>query len=194
MTEVHVKNMVCGRCIKVVKEVFEKSGAAVADVQLGIVKLDQTPGAEVETLIRKRLADEGFEWLDEQKAKLVEQVKQAIVELVHYSNLDEMKENLSEYLAHKLHRDYHYLSSLFSSAENATIEQYFILQKIEKVKEWLVYDELTLSEMAFRLGYSSVAHLSGQFKKITGFTPSAFKTLKDHRRQPLDKLPSSKTK
>jgi AraC family transcriptional regulator len=190
--EVHIKNMVCGRCIKVVKDVFDKAGAPVTDVQLGVVKLRDAVNATQENIIRKRLEEEGFEWLDEQKAKLVEQVKQLIVELVHYSDLDEMKENLSEYLSGKLHRDYHYLSNLFSLAENTTIEQYFILQKIERVKEWLVYDELTLSEMSFKLGYSSVAHLSGQFKKITGFTPSAFRKLKDHHRNPLDKLSATK--
>jgi len=99
-----------------------------------------------------------------------------------------MKMNLSDQLASLLHKDYNYLSNLFSSVENTTIEQYFILQKIEKVKEWLVYDEFTLNEMAFKLGYSSVAHLSAQFKKVTGFTPSQFKKLKDHHRKPLDKL------
>ena len=99
-----------------------------------------------------------------------------------------MKENLSEYLSRHLRKDYTYLSNLFSSVENTTIEQYFIQQKIEKVKEWLVYDELSLGEMAFKLGYSSVAHLSNQFKKITGFTPSQFKKLKDHHRKKLDSL------
>lgn len=186
--QVHIKNMVCGRCIKVVKEVFEKTGAAVSNVQLGTVTLNKDLEPAQEQLIRRRLEEEGFEWLEEQKAMLVEQIKQLIVELVHYNDLDEMKENLSGYLSAKLHRDYNYVSNLFSSAENTTIEQYFILQKIEKVKEWLVYDELTISEIAFKLGYSSVAHLSNQFKKITGFTPSAFKKLKDHHRQSLDKL------
>ena len=111
-----------------------------------------------------------------------------IIELVHYSNLDEMKGNLSDYLSSKLYKDYHYLSNLFSSVENATIEQYFILQKIEKVKEWLVYGEFNLNEMAFKLGYSSASHLSSQFKKVTGFTPSQFKKLKDHHRKSLDQL------
>ena len=96
------------------------------------------------------------------------------------------KENLSEWLAKRTLKDYHYLSNVFSSVENTTIEQYFILQKIERVKEWLVYDELTLNEMAYNLGYSSTAHLSAQFKKVTGFTPSQFKKLKDHHRKPLD--------
>ena len=138
--------------------------------------------------IKSALETEGFVVLDDQKSKLVDEIKRHIIELVHYGNLDEMDKTLSAHLSGKLHKDYHYLSSLFSSVENTTIEQYFILQKIEKVKEWLVYDEFTLSEMAFKLGYSSVAHLSGQFKKVTGFTPSQFKQLKDHHRKPLDKI------
>jgi AraC-like DNA-binding protein len=138
--------------------------------------------------VKTALQAEGFEIIDDQRTKLVEQVKKLIIELVHYKELDEMKENLSEYLSRHLHKDYTYLTNLFSSVENNTIEQYFILQKIEKVKEWLVYGELTLSEMAFKLGYSSVAHLSSQFRKITGFTPSQFKKLKDHHRKTLDSL------
>src|SRR5690606_4354279 len=111
-----------------------------------------------------KLAAEGFELLDDQKAKLVEEIKRSIIELVQDGELDEMNIRLSDYLAKKLHRDYHYLSTLFSSIDNTTIEQYFILQKIEKVKEWLAYNEYTLSEIAYKMGYSSVAHLSGQFK------------------------------
>jgi AraC family transcriptional regulator len=186
--ELHIKNMVCGRCIKKVKEIVEASGAAITNIQLGVVVLKNALTTQQEDIIRTQLEEEGFALLEEQKAKLVEQVKQLIIELVHYGNLDEMKENLSVYLSARTHRDYNYISNLFSSSENITIEQYFILQKIEKVKEWLVYDEFTLSEMSFKLGYSSVAHLSNQFKKITGFTPSAFKKLKDHHRRHLDKL------
>ena len=139
-------------------------------------------------IIRKNLASEGFEVLDDQRVKLIEQIKNEIVQLVHYGELDEMRENLSGYLTGKLHRDYNYLSNLFSSIENTTIEQYFILQKIEKVKELLVYDELSLNQISFKLGYSSVAHLSGQFKKITSFTPSQYKNLKEHHRKHLDNM------
>ena len=120
--------------------------------------------------------------------KIIEQVKNAIVNLVHYGELDELNVNLSTLLSNKLHKDYNYLSNLFSSVESTTIEQYFILQKIEKVKELLVYDEFSLSQIAFKLGYSSVAHLSNQFKKVTGFTPSEFKKQKEHHRNHLDKL------
>lgn len=186
--ELHIKNMVCGRCIKTVKTIFEKEGIIPESVELGSVKLKSELKKEQEKKLRALLEAEGFGWLDDQKTKWIEEIKRHIIELVHYGNLDEMDKNLSDHLSAKLHKDYHYLSSLFSSIENTTIEQYFILQKIEKVKEWLVYDELSLSEMAFKLGYSSVAHLSGQFKKVTGYTPTQFKTLKDHHRKPLDKV------
>ncbi len=184
--EIHIKNMVCGRCIKVVTGIFQQAGVDTASVELGIVKTVSEPTAEQKASIRASLTQEGFEWLDDQRIRLVEKIKKEIVELVHYGELDEMKQNLSDYLSGKLLKDYHYLSNIFSTIENATIEQYFILQKIEKVKEWLVYNEYSLSEMAYKLGYSSVAHLSSQFKKITGFTPSKFKQLKDHQRKPLD--------
>lgn len=186
--EIHVKNMVCGRCIKAVTAIMQQAGAEVTSIELGIVRLAKAPDAQQTAMIRSMLEKEGFEWLDDQKVKLAEQVKNEIIQLVHYGELDEMKENLSAYLVSKLHKDYHYISSTFSAVENTTVEQYFILQKIEKVKEWLVYDEFTLNEMAFKLGYSSVAHLSTQFKKVTGFTPSEFKKLKDHHRKPLDSV------
>ena len=188
MVELHIKNMVCDRCIKVVAAIFEQTGISPVSVELGIVKLKAELSEEQQAGIKALVEKEGFELLDDQKAKLIDDIKRIIIELVHYGNLDEMDKNLSRYLADKLHKDYQYLSSLFSSIENTTIEQYFILQKIEKVKEWLVYDEFTLSEIAFKLGYSSVAHLSGQFKKVTGFTASEFKQLKDHHRKPLDKV------
>ncbi len=186
--EIHVKNMVCDRCIKVVRGIFHDAGALIKSVGLGVVELEKELSDQQVQTVKTVLEKEGFEWLDDQKIKLVEQIKKLIVQLVHYGQLDEMKENLSDYLSAKLHKDYHYLSNTFSSLENTTIEQYFILQKTEKVKEWLVYDELTLSEIAFKLGYSSVAHLSAQFKKVTGFTPSQFKKLEKPSRQPLDKI------
>jgi YesN/AraC family two-component response regulator len=186
--QVHVKNMVCPRCIKSVTEIFQSAGASIKDVKLGVVTLDESLSEIQSGQIKTALVREGFEIIDDQRIKLTDQVKKLIIELVHFSELDEMKENLSDYLVHQLHKDYNYLSNLFSSVENTTIEQYFILQKIEKVKEWLVYNELTLSQMAFKLGYSSVAHLSNQFKKITGFTPSHFKKLKEHNRRKLDAI------
>lgn len=186
--KIYIRNMVCERCIKVVTAIFKNAGAAISAVRLGVVETDEELTPDQAAKIKISLLTEGFEWIDDQKVKLVETIKQTIIQLVHYKDLGEMKENLSDYLAGVLHKDYPYLSAVFSSVENNTVEQYFILQKIERVKEWLVYNEFTLSEIAFKLGYSSVAHLSSQFKKITGFTPSRFKQLKDHHRKPLDKL------
>jgi YesN/AraC family two-component response regulator len=186
--ELHIKNMVCGRCIKTVSSVFESITGRPPQVGLGKVVLTGELSGEQLKKARELLQSEGFDLLDDARTKLVEEIKNLIVKLVHYDELDSMHQNLSTYLVNHLHKDYNYLSTLFSSVENNTIEQFFILQKIEKIKEWLVYDELTLSEMSFRLGYSSVAHLSNQFKKMTGFTPSVFKKLKDHHRKPLDEV------
>lgn len=186
--QINIKNMVCDRCIKTVKNIFESAGSHIKNIQLGVVELEESLENDKMDEVRKTLESEGFSILDDQRVKTVEQVKKLIIELVHYKELDEMKENLSEYLSRQLHKDYAYLSNLFSSVENTTIEQYFIHQKIEKVKEWLVYNELTLAEMSFKLNYSSVAHLSSQFKKITGFTPSEFKKLKQHNRKKLDSI------
>ena len=180
--------MVCPRCIKAVTGIFQNTGISPKFVKLGMVEIENELTQEQQLKIKDALKTEGFEWLDDQKVKLVEQIKQLIIQLVHYGDLDALKEKLSSYLSSKLHKDYHYLSTLFRAIENTTIEQYFILQKIEKVKEWLVYNEHTLNEMAFKLGYSSSAHLSAQFKKVTGFSPSQFKKLKDHRRKPLDQV------
>lgn len=180
--------MVCARCIKTVTGIFLQAGADIKNIRLGSAETKNDLSTEQLTIIRQNLLVEGFELLDDQKVRLIEQIKNEIVNLVHYSELDEMKINLSTYLSNKLHKDYNYLSNLFSSVESTTIEQYFILQKIEKVKELLVYDELSLSQIAYKLGYSSIAHLSNQFKKITGFTPSEFKKLKGHHRNHLDSL------
>lgn len=188
MPEILVKNMVCARCIKSVQEIFTSHGALLNTVQLGVVDLKKGLTEDQKEKISTALVQEGFEWLDDQKSKQVQQVKQLIIDLVHFKDLREFREKLSVYLSSSLHREYHYLSGLFSSVEGLTIEQYFILQKIEKTKEWLVYDELSLGEIAFRLGYSSVAHLSGQFKKVTGQTPSQFKKGRHHHRHHIDKI------
>lgn len=183
-----IKNMVCARCIKSVTGILQSAGGKLKTIKLGVAELEEELSMYKLQSAEKQLKEEGFEIIDDKRIKLVESIKNLIVELVHYKDLDAMKENLSDYLVSHLHKEYTYLSSLFSSVENTTIEQYFILQKIEKVKEWLVYDQLTLSEMAFKLGYSSVAHLSGQFKKMTGFTPSQFKQLKEHDRRKLEDI------
>lgn len=183
----YIKNMVCNRCIMVVESELEKLGIKSTSVELGEVQLEKALTVEQKQKLGERLESLGFSLIDDKKGRLIEQVKTLIVELVHYSN-SELKVNLSGYISEKLHHDYNYISNLFSDVEGSTIEKYFISQKIEKVKELLVYDEMTLNEIAFNMNYSSVAHLSAQFKKVTGLTPSHFKQIRTNKRKPLDKV------
>lgn len=185
--KIYIKNMVCNRCIMVVKSELEKLGFHPTNVSLGEVTLDQELSAEEKDNISKTLTPLGFSLIDDKKSRLIERIKNLIVELVHQHN-SELNTNLSDYLSSQLHHDYHYLTNLFSEVEGNTIEKYFIAQKIERVKELLVYDELSLSEIAFQLNYSSVAHLSNQFKKVTGLTPSYFKNIRIEKRKPLDEV------
>lgn len=171
----------------VVKSEFEKLGLQTVSVELGEVELqDEINDAQKEILL-KNLQSLGFDFLDDKKTKTIEKIKNLIVDLVHQKN-GELKTNLSDYLAENLNQDYNSLSNLFSEIENTTIEKYFISQKIEKVKELLIYNELSLSEIADLLNYSNIAHLSNQFKKITGFTPTSFKQLKDKNRIEIENL------
>ncbi|MFV0419591.1 MAG: helix-turn-helix domain-containing protein [Dysgonomonas sp.] len=183
----YIKNMVCDRCKLVVKTEIEKLGFTLLAVSLGEIELKE----QLDELQKQQLIDAlealGFSLIDDKKSRIIEQIKTIIIEMVHHSS-SELKINLSDYLSDRLHLEYNYISNLFSEIEGVTIEKYYIAQKIEKVKELLIYDELTLSEIAFMLNYSSVAHLSAQFKKITGLTPSYFKNLKIERRKPLDKV------
>lgn len=172
--------MVCNRCILVVQQELEKLNLAPSKVILGEATLEKAPNARQMEELTKRLSELGFELLDNQKHLQIEKIKKLLIEKVQSPDIEEHF-SLSEYLGKALDKDYSYLSRLFSGTEGTTIEQYFILQKLEKVKEWLIYDELTLSEIAWRLGYSSVAHLSAQFKKITGLTPRQFKEIGGHR-------------
>ena len=188
MHKLSIKNIVCARCIKVVREELTKLGLKVLDVNLGTAALDKKPSAAMKDKIAKVLSDNGFELLDEKGAKIIEQVKNIVINQIHYNGDKKESENYSDYISKKLHLDYHYLSNLFSSMEGITIEKFIILQKIEKAKELLVYDELSLGEIAFNLGYSSVQHLSGQFKNVTGVTPSQFKQNSGGRRKPLDRI------
>ncbi|MGE5365370.1 MAG: AraC family transcriptional regulator [Bacteroidota bacterium] len=186
-THIVIKNMVCNRCIKVVREEFEKLGLSILDIQLGEVTVagNSIPLDEIKTV----LAENGFELVEDKKAVLINRIKSLIIELVYSEQLEDSGLRFSDYITERLEMyDYQYLSSLFSSIENITIEHYFILQKIERAKELLKYDELTLSEIAYRLGYSSVAHLSAQFKRVTGLTASQFKNLSGNNRIPIDKL------
>lgn len=186
---IYIKNMVCNRCIKVVKEEFEKLGLQIKNIQLGEVEVVNDPSSIDMEKIHDALVNNGFELLDNKNSKIIEKVKVSIINLINSINTGkDININFSEYLANETGLNYHYLSTLFSSLEGITIEKYIIQLKIEKVKELLVYGELTLSEIAYRLGYSSVQHLSNQFKKITGLTPSYFKSLKSKNRKPLDSI------
>jgi AraC family transcriptional regulator len=179
--------MVCNRCIMVVTSELKKLGLQPLNVGLGEVVLQEKKLTKEQTkALQASLLQSGFELIDDRKSKLIEQLKSIIVELVHYSEPTKVK--YSSYITDKLHQDYSYLSKLFSEVEGITIEHYIIKQKIERVKELLVYDELSLSEIADQLGYSSVAHLSAQFKKITGLTPTFYKSKGIHNRIPLDKV------
>ena len=179
--------MVCNRCIMVVKSVFEKLGFDPLSVKLGEVELGKEPTIEEKENLSEELEGYGFAIIDDKRSRLIIKIKALIVELVHQQNND-IKTNLSTHLSNMLNHDYNYLSNLFSEVEGTTIEKYFIAQKIERVKELLVYDELSLSEIAFQLNYSSIGHLSNQFKKVTGLTPRHFKDVKLNKRKPLDEL------
>jgi len=185
--KVYIKNMVCNRCIMVVRTELGKLGFHPVNLTLGEAEIDGELTDKDKQTINNHLQTFGFELIDDKKSRLIGQIKSSIIELVHQHN-SELNSNLSDYLSNKLHHDYTYLSNLFSEVEGTTIEKYYITQKIEKVKELLVYDELSLSEIAYQLNYSSVAHLSNQFKKVTGLTPSHFKNIKAVKRKPLDEV------
>lgn len=178
--------MVCNRCIKTVNEELTKLGLQVEDIKLGEVTLKDKLTRDKIPVIKEVLLDNGFELIDDKKSRIIEKVKSLVIRLIHYQKEKEAHINISDFLSQETGYDYSYLSNLFSSVEGITIEKYIIRQKIEKVKELLVYDELTINEISYQLGYSSVQHLSSQFKKITGLSPSHFKKLKEHKRKSLD--------
>ncbi|WP_293302255.1 helix-turn-helix domain-containing protein [Pedobacter sp. UBA4863] len=184
--KLYIKNMVCDRCKMAVATAFEKLDLHPLSVVLGEVELPgENLSEEKHHALKNTLENLGFELLEDKKKTLVAQIKAAIIELAHYTK-EPLKVNLSIFLSNKLGIDYASLSGVFSAEENNTIERYYIQQKIEKAKELLSYGELTLSEIAFQLNYSSVAHLSAQFKKETGLTPSQFK--QDLKRKTLDSM------
>lgn len=179
--------MVCSRCKMVVKTEVEKAGLQPLSVELGEVELKKQPTEKQMQQLNASFKSLGFEIIDDKKVQTIEKIKNAIVTLVHHSH-EELKTNLSAFITAQVYQDYNYLSNLFSEVEGTTIEKYFIAQRIERAKELLVYNEMSLSEIAFQLGYSSVAYLSNQFKKITGLTPSHFKSLKQHKRKHIEDL------
>ncbi|MEC4048572.1 AraC family transcriptional regulator [Flavobacterium sp. SUN046] len=185
--KLYIKNMVCSRCKMVVKSVFEDIGINPIVVELGEVELKNDVEENQKQELLKSLRAIGFDLIDDKKSKTIDKIKTLIIDLVQNKNND-LKSNLSDYLSEQLHQDYNTLSNLFSEVENTTIEKYFMSQKIEKVKELIIYDELSLSEISYSLNYSSVSHLSNQFKKITGFSPTYFKSLKSVKRRQIEDL------
>ena len=181
-----IKNMVCQRCIMSVENILKKAGGNYSAVRLGEVDLQEELTVEQQKQIETDLKNVGFELIAGRTNKIVEDIKQFVMQYIAQG--DEKKMKLSSFITKQLHYDYSYLSDLFSSIEGITIEQYLIVQRIEKVKEFLVYDQLSLTEIAFELGFSSVHHLSAQFKKVTGLTPSHFKKIGAEKRRALDGL------
>ncbi|MCK6605110.1 MAG: AraC family transcriptional regulator [Ignavibacteriaceae bacterium] len=187
-TQLYIRNMVCGRCIKAVTEILCDLGMHHDRVLLGEVQVHGEIAAELLTRLSERLKAEGFELIDDKKSQLIDKVKKLILNLVRNTELEDKKIIISEYIGKNTGMDYSYVSGLFSAIEGQTIEYYFISQKIELAKELLVYNELTLSEISYKLGYSSVAHLSNQFKRVTGLTPSHFRQIGAEKRKPLDQV------
>lgn len=182
-----IKNMVCPRCVSAVAQLVAESGLKTTFVRLGELELAGTPDKAQLELFSAGLKQHGFELLDDQKTQLIEQVKNLIIQKVQSARIEEHF-SVSKFLGEHIFKDYSSVSKLFSGVEGITIEQFFILQKIEKTKELLLYDELSLSQIAFNLGYSSTQHLSSQFKKVTGMTTSAFKKLGTLHRRPIDNI------
>jgi AraC family transcriptional regulator len=185
--ELLIKNMVCPRCIEAVKDALEDSNIKFETVELGKVRLDSTLSPTQKESFSKSLEDKGFELLESRTSALISQIKTLIIEQIHHSN-QRLGENFSSFLAERLGQEYSSFSKLFSQVEGITIEKYVIRQRVERVKEFLFYDQLSLSEIAFKMDYSSVAHLSSQFKKETGMTPTEFKKSHSVPRKSLDKI------
>lgn len=179
--------MVCPRCISSVEQLLQKNNLQASVVRLGEVVLTHDPGHADLQQFASDLERAGFELLDDQKKQRIEQVKNLLIQKAQSGEVEEHF-SISKYISENIYKDYSSISRLFSEVEGITIEQFFILQKIEKTKEWLIYDEQSLSQIAFQLGYSSTQHLSNQFKKVTGMTPSAFKKLGALHRKPIDSL------
>jgi AraC-like DNA-binding protein len=180
-----LKYMVSIRCKMMVKAELQKMGLHYRKVELGEVEIEEDISSEQWNELNKALKKSGLELLEDKKSILIGKIKNLIIELVHYSE-EPLEINFSDYLSQKLHYDYNYLATLFSEAHGITLEHFLISHKIERVKELLVYDELNITEIAWKMGYSSVAHLSSQFKKMTGLTPSFFKKIKHKKRNTLE--------
>jgi len=179
--------MVSNRCKMAVKEALKKLGLHFIVVDLGEVEIMENISAGQREQMKTALLDSGLELMDDKRAILIERIKTTIIEMVHHT--DEMiKTNFSDFLSEKLNHDYTYMANLFSEVQGTTIEHFIIAHKIERIKELIIYDELNITEIAWKMNYSSVAHLSNQFKKVTGLSPSHFKQLKDKRRSPIEDI------
>jgi len=183
-----IKNMVCDRCGIVIRQQLENLGFTVNSVTLGQADITPEPNEEQMQLISAALKVPGFELINKETDRTIEAIKNTVIELVHHSDLSELHLSFSDLIARKVGRDYAYLSRLFSNAQDMTIERFIIEQKVEKIKELMEYGELNLNEIAYQMGYSSSAHLSTQFKSITGQTPSQFKASNEKRRKAIDKI------
>jgi AraC-like DNA-binding protein len=182
--------MVSNRCKMVVKEELKKLGLHFIIVELGEIEIMESISEEQREQLNVVLLNAGLELMDDKRAVLIEKIKIVITEMVHYSG-ELPKTNYSDYISEKLSYDYTYLSNIFSEVKGITIQQFIIIHKIEKIKELIIYDELSITQIAGKMNYSSVAHLSAQFKKITGLTPSHFKKMKDKRRSPIEEIGNS---
>ena len=185
MRKIHIKNMVCSRCTEAVESIFEGQGIGIKNIQLGEVIVDEITDLQILS-IESDLNLKGFEILKEKNSILIQKVKNIIINQIEFSN--ESKEKFSVFLSKKIGYDYSYISRIFSSNTGYTIEKYFSMQRIEKTKELIKYDELNLSEIAYKLNYSSVAHLSKQFKQVTGMSPSEFKKQQNSQRKGIDQI------
>lgn len=186
-TTLYIKNMVCDRCKMAVRQTLEKAQLRPLNVDLGIAVVEGKVSDEKKEELRSNLRQLGFELLDDRRQQAIDRIKSLIIQLVHYRD-NNSTVNLSDYLVSQLHMDYSTISKLFSEFTSMTIEHYYILQRVERVKELLTYDELSLTQIALKTNYSSVAYLSSQFKQVTGMTPTQFKTLEKNTRKGLDQI------
>lgn len=179
--------MVSNRCKMAVKDVLKNLGLHFILVDLGEIDIMETISEEQRKQLKMALLNAGLELMDDKKAMLIEKIKNVIIQMIHHSD-ELIKMNFSDYLSEKLNHDYTYLANLFSEVQGTTIEQFIISHKIERIKELMIYGELNITEIAWKMNYSSVAHLSNQFKKVTGLSPSHFKKLKGKRRNPIEDI------
>lgn len=187
LERLYIKNMVCPRCISAVKQIMQELQIPYKNVKLGEIELEGSMDETKKIQLSQALEEVGFSLIDDRKSRLIEHMKNMVIQKIHHSN-EVLDVKWADFIADRLNYDYKYLGMLFSSVESITLEQYIIRQKVERVKELMIYDELTLSQIAFQLGYSSTSHLSSQFKKITGMPPSEFKNTVGRKRNNLDSI------